>query len=209
MSKRKMKSPDPDNKPIITCIAETCDDCPVDNTLHCHFTARDLMRFFLIVSPSFLLGGVGIYYANSRMLVPWLVIIIGFFGFIEIRAMCSHCPHYAEPDRTLRCWANYGSPKLWKYRPGPMTSMEKVVFGGGFLIVWGYPLVFLLISLQWFLLIVYVLACVGFFIGLRIFFCSQCMNFACPLNAVQHENRRLFFDRNPDIANAWDADIKR
>jgi hypothetical protein len=56
-----MKSPDPDNKPIITCIAETCDDCPVDNTLHCHFTARDLMRFFLIVSPSFLLGGVGIY----------------------------------------------------------------------------------------------------------------------------------------------------
>ncbi|GAJ20475.1 unnamed protein product, partial [marine sediment metagenome] len=25
---------------------------------------------------------------------------------------------------TLKCWANYGSPKLWKYRPGPMSLNE-------------------------------------------------------------------------------------
>jgi hypothetical protein len=204
-----MKPPDPDNKPIATCKAETCDNCPVGKTLHCHFTARDLLRFLLIAAPAFLLGGAGIYNTNSRMLVPWFVIMIGFFGFIEIRAMCSHCPYYAEPDRALRCWANYGSPKIWQYRPGPMTSIEKVVFGGGCIIIWGYPLVFLVMSLQWFLLIVYVLVCAGFFIALRTFFCSQCMNFACPLNAVKHESRRLFFERNPDITQAWDADAKR
>ena len=30
--------------------------------------------------------------------------------------------------KTLKCWANYGSPKLWKYRPGPMSLAEKTVF---------------------------------------------------------------------------------
>jgi hypothetical protein len=48
----------------------------------------------------------------------------GCFGLLEIRVMCSHCPHYAEAGRLLKCWANYGSPKLWAYRPGPMCRME-------------------------------------------------------------------------------------
>jgi len=203
-----MKSPGLSNKPIASCTSATCENCPAGNTLHCHFSRRDLMYFLFIAVPPFVIGGVGIYITHSWMLVPWLVMIIGFFGFIEIRVMCSHCPHYAEPDRSLRCWANYGSPKLWKYRPGPMTLMEKVVFWGGFISIWGYPLLFLLLGLQWFLLIVYVLFCAGFFIALRMFFCSQCMNFACPLNTVKYETRRLFFERNPDIAKAWGADIK-
>jgi len=41
------------NKPIATCISETCDNCTVCKTLHCHFTLRDLIYFLLIVSPSF------------------------------------------------------------------------------------------------------------------------------------------------------------
>jgi hypothetical protein len=204
-----MKSPDPDNKPIATCIAETCDNCPAGKTLHCHFTTRDLLRFLVIAVPAFIIGGAGIYNMSSWVLVPWIVMMIGFFGFIEIRALCSHCPHYGEPHRVLRCWANYGSPKIWRYRPGPMTLMEKSVFWGGFICIWGYPLAFLLMSLQRSLLILYVLVCAGFFIALRTRFCSQCMNFACPLNAVEHENQSLFFERNPDIASAWGVDAKR
>ncbi len=38
----------------------------------------------------------------------------------------------------LKGWANYGMPKLWKYRPGPMTFWEKVIFCTGFGLVWGY-----------------------------------------------------------------------
>jgi hypothetical protein len=135
--------------------------------------------------------------------------VVGYFGFIEIRVMCSHCPHYAEPGSSLKCWANYGSPKIWKYRPGPMTLIEKIVFLGGFIVVWGYPLFFLIPGHQWFLLIVYVLTVAAFFMTLKTFLCSQCINFSCPMNTVQDEVRRLFFERNPEVAKAWGIDINQ
>jgi hypothetical protein len=191
------------NKPRATCVSETCDGCPVQKTLHCHFRPKDLIHFLLVVVPSFLLGGAGIYQMNGWLLIPWLTMIIGYFGLIEIRVLCSHCPHYAESGNSLKCWANYGAPKIWRYRPGPMSLMEKTVLLGGFVIIWGYPLLFLISGLQWFLLIVYGLSVGGFFMTLKIFLCSQCMNFACPLNAVGDEIRRDFFHRNPQVAKAW------
>ncbi len=197
------------NKPISTCISETCDNCTVRNALHCHFTLRDLIHFLVIAFPCFLLGGAGIYQESGWMLIPWLIIIIGYFGFIEIRVMCSHCPHYAEEGSSLKCWANYGSPKIWKYRPGPMTFWEKFIFFAGFALVWGYPLAFLISSFQLFLLIVYLITVAGFFMTLRTFLCSQCMNFACPLNTVNNEVRREFFENNPEVAKAWAIDTKR
>jgi hypothetical protein len=194
------------NKPLATCQAENCRDCRVSKTLHCHFNAMDLAQFYAIVLPSFFLGGAAIYRFGSGFLVPWLVIILGFFGLVEIRVMCSHCPHYAEPGRTLKCWANHGSPKLWKFRPGPMSGLEKGLLSGGFAAVWGYPLAFLLAGPQWFLLIVYVVSSAGFFFALKRFLCSQCINFACPLNGVDDAARQAFFARNPTIAGAWRGD---
>jgi len=202
-----MKFLDPD-KPIATCISETCDNCTVSKALHCHFTLRDLIHFLLIASPPFLLGGAGVYHINGWMLILWLSLIIGYFGFVEIRVMCSHCPHYAEEGTTLKCWANYGSIKIWKYRPGPMTSWEKTIFFIGFALVWGYPISFLISGVQYFLLIVYLLTVAGFFMTLRTFLCSQCINFACPLNTVKNDVRKEFFERNPDVAEAWINDVK-
>lgn len=195
-------------KPIATCEATSCDDCPTDNKLHCHFSLKDWVHFLFISLPPFLLGGAGIYFVNGWMLIPWILFVIAFFGFIEIRVMCSHCPHYAEEEKSLKCWANYGSPKLWDYRPGPMTLIEKIVFFGGFVIVCGYPLLFLLMSSQWFLLIVYAMTTIGFFMTLKLFFCTQCFNFACPLNSVDEEMRRRFFARNPSVAEAWGMQVK-
>jgi hypothetical protein len=197
------------NKPIATCVSESCDNCKVRDSLHCHFTMRDLTHFLLIAFPAFLLGGAGIYHVSGQMLVPWLIIIIGYFGFVEIRVMCSHCPHYAEEGSSLKCWANYGSPKLWKYRPGPMTSREKFIFFAGFVLVWGYPLVFLAYGFQWFLLLVYSITVAGFFMTLRTFLCSQCINCACPMNRVKDGVRRDFFECNPRIAEAWGKEIEK
>lgn len=196
------------NKPINTCVSERCNGCAVRKTLHCHFRPTDLVHFLAIALPAFLLGGAGVYHVSGSILVLWLVMIVGFFGFLEIRVMCSHCPHYAEPDNTLKCWANYGSPKIWNYRPGPMSFMEKFLFFGGFAIIWGYPLIFLLIGMQWFLLIVYVISAVGFFMTLKIFLCSQCINFACPLNGVIDSVKQEFFKQNPEVAKVWGVDVK-
>jgi hypothetical protein len=191
------------NEPLSTCESSSCIDCSASDDLHCHFTLKDWLHFLFIAFPPFLLGGVGIYHVSGWLLVPWLIFLVAFFGFIEIRVMCSHCPHYAEPLKSLKCWANYGSPKLWKYRPGPMNFLEKTVFFTGFMIAWGYPLLFLIFSWQLFLLIVYVLTTVGFFMTLKMFFCSQCINFACPLNSVKMHIRYQFFMKNASIAAAW------
>lgn len=193
-------------KPIATCESGSCDDCPVNEMIHCHFKLRDLIHFLLIALPPFLLGGAGIFHISGWLLIPWLLFVVAFFGFIEIRVMCSHCPHYAELGTSLKCWANYGSPKLWKYRPGPMAIAEKIIFFGGFVIVWGYPLLFLIFTIQVFLLIAYAITTSGFFMTLKLFMCSQCMNFACPLNSVNDEKREQFLNRNPTIAKAWKID---
>jgi len=203
-----MKFLDPNN-PIATCMSKTCDNSTVCQSLHCHFTLKDLIYFLLIVSPSFLIGGAGIYHMNGWFLLPWLILMFGYFGFVEIRVMCSHCPHYAEEGGSLKCWANYGAPKIWKYRPGPMTLWEKIIFLAGFALVWGYPLFFLIFDFQVFLLLVYLLTVGSFFMTLRTFLCSQCINFACPLNTVTNKIRKDFFDRNPRVAKAWNIDINQ
>lgn len=191
------------SRPIATCEASECSECPAGAAIHCHFQGRDLVHFYLICFPSFLVGGAGVWQAGLTPFLVWLGITVGFFGFLEIRVMCSHCPHYAEEGSTLRCWANYGSPKLWKYRPGPMSLPEKVLFFGGLAAVWGYPLVFMTLGQRWSVLVLYLLLMASFFTTLRQFLCSRCMNFACPLNLVPNTAREAFWRRNPVVAQAW------
>lgn len=169
---------------IATCEAKDCVDCPVSESVQCHFRPVHLIYFLLISIPGFLVGGAGILTLGIFPLVIWIAIIVGFFGFVEIRVMCSHCPHYAGKGTILRCWANHGSPKLWKYRPGPMSTIANVVFIGGIIAVWVYPLVFLILERLWLHLGLYGFLTAGFFGTLKMAFCSKCMNFACPLNGI-------------------------
>ncbi len=191
--------------PIATCNARDCSGCAAADHIHCHFRPAELAHFLLICIPTFLIGGFAVLSAGWAPFLIWLAAIFGFFGLVEIRVMCSHCPHYAEEGSTLKCWANHGSPKLCKYRPGPMSTAENVVFFGGFVVVWGYPLAFLVVDGLWFLLGLYVLLTTSFFVTLKMFLCSKCMNFACPLNGVPDEARIMFFERNPSIGRAWNG----
>jgi hypothetical protein len=118
--------------------------------------------------------------------------------------MCSHCPHYAETEtKTLKCWANYGSPKLWKYRPGPMSITEKIVFILGGLLIAIYPLFLIILSQNYPILIVYLILTVVCFYYMRTYMCNHCINFACPANRVDKKIRDNFFDYNPQIRDAW------
>jgi hypothetical protein len=191
------------SKPIATCVAADCAACPVQDKIHCHFCARDLIHFLLISLPGLVIGGAGVLGAGIWHLVLWIAIMLGFFGFVEIRVMCAHCPHYAEEGQTLGCWANYGAPKLWKYRPGPMSLIEKLVFWAGLTVIWGYPLHALIMGEMWFLLVLYILTNAGFFMTLKMFLCARCMNFACPLNSVDQDVRNQFFKCNPSVAQHW------
>jgi hypothetical protein len=193
-------------RPVATCTAGACEDCPVRHRLACHFGPGQLLTFLLVAAPAFVLGGIGIARLSAWCLIPWAVVILGCFGLVEIRVLCTHCPHYAEPGTSsLRCWANYGSPKLWRYRPGPMSRLEKTVFLAALGAVAGYPLAFLVAGAQWLLLAGFFvcLAALGALMAVRM--CSRCMNFACPFNRVQGPVRQAFLERNPSVARVWAA----
>jgi hypothetical protein len=160
-------------KPLPTCSAQTCIDCPIYEKVHCHFQTGDLLHFLSVVTPAFVVEGAGIVSQGIGYLAAWVGIELTYFGLVEIRVMCSHCPHYAEHGKTLQCWANYGSPRLWKYRPGPMNRIEKGVFLGGIAMTMGRSM------------------------------CTHCMNFACPFNQVKEKVRTRFFERDPAVAEAW------
>lgn len=191
-------------KPLSTCFSRDCEGCPLQERLQCHFGPRELLRFFGIAFPPFILGGIGIARINPWLLLPWIGLAIGYFGFVEILVMCSHCPHYAEPgSKSLQCWANYGSLKLWKYNPGPMTRVEKFIFFAGLVLIAGYPLATLIYGQQWGLLVLFSITTGGMAALMRRLMCSRCMNFACPLNQVDHIVREAFFARNSTVAQAW------
>lgn len=195
----------PSDQPIITCRAAGCNDCPVAGSLQCHFGGKQLARFLMVALPPFVLGGVGIGLLNWALLIPWVAFILAYFGLIEIRVMCSHCPHYAETGTTsLKCWANYGSPKLWRYRPGPMSRGETIVFLAGLVLIFAYPAVVLALTSRWVLFAVYLASTVALGMVLHAGMCVRCINFACPLNRVDQDVRQAFFQRNPDVARAWE-----
>lgn len=191
-------------RPLETCQEQSCDNCNVKKEIHCHFNSNQAKKFLLSVVPAMMVGLIGIYMYNPLLIIIWLVICFLYFGLIEIRVMCSHCPHYAEPEtKTLKCWANYGSPKLWKYRPGPMSILEKIVFILGGLLIAVYPLLLIILSQNYPILVVYLILIVVCFYYMRTYMCNQCINFACPANRVDKKVREKFFQHNPQIRDAW------
>lgn len=194
---------DPD-KTLYTCGAENCKGCEISERLVCHFNIKQLILFMLMAVPVLFVTGFFIYQFNPFLLIPWIIFNILFFGFIEIRVMCSHCPHYAEPGiKFLKCWANYGSPKLWKYRPGPMSIFEKVVFYAGFIIIFAPPVILLILQKSYLFLILYIMLITAWKLGLNVYYCNRCINFACPFNNVKSEIRDKFLKKNIDIGKAW------
>ena len=186
------------NPPIKTCSISTCKSCDIQTKTNCNFNISQLLQFYLISLPSFIIGGVFLYSHNAAALYIWLLIIASFFLVIEIRVLCSHCPHYERSFIFLNCWANYGAPKLWKYRPGPMNLLEKYILIFGFMVVWGYPLVFLFLLKNWLVFAVYLSSVALFFIILRKKNCARCINFSCPLNNADLNTKKIFFRNNPN-----------
>ncbi|MCF7832134.1 MAG: hypothetical protein K9N05_00985 [Candidatus Marinimicrobia bacterium] len=192
-------------QPLHTCKEEKCDGCPVSEKLVCHFNGKQLTWFLLLAFPIFGLGGYGIFTFNVWIFAAWIAMILLYFLLIEIRVMCSHCSHYAEPELTsLKCWANYGAPKLWKYRPGPMSFMEKFIFFAGLIIIFSAPAAAFGLQERFWFMGIYIFAVILGFAFLHIFLCKHCMNFACPMNAVKKKDREDFFDKNPGVKDAWE-----
>jgi hypothetical protein len=182
-----------------------CEGCPLEGRLRCRFRARDLLHFLAMFGGFALPAIIGVIRGGyGWYLLGWFGFALVFFELWEIRILCSHCPYYAEQGHTLHCIANYGSLKVWTYRPGPMSRSEKVQLWIGFAILTGYPFPFLLLGGQFIFALLALWGAGLFFWTLRRYVCSECVNFSCPLNRVPKEMVDEYLRRNPTMRAAWE-----
>ncbi len=186
--------------------SQVCEHCSIENDLKCKFQKKHLFSFiasFLIFAIPSVIGVIISGY--GWFLIGWIVFCLFFFNFWETRILCRHCPFYAEEGTTLHCIANYGCYKLWKYSPKPMNNSEKIQLFIGFLILGGYPLVFMILA-ELYLFLLLSLAGLLVFFGLLLFTtCTKCINFSCPLNRVPKHIVDAYLKQNPIMKNAWEA----
>jgi len=196
-----------------------CDACDLRDRLHCRWDAAVLGRFLIPASAFSVVAAFGVGLASFvtgawGMLAAYLAFFVLFFVFIEIRVLCSHCPYYGRDGFFLRCLANQGSLKFWRYRPQAMTWLERTVLLVGFAFYGGFPLAAQAYGI-WYLVSpigggerVMVLAAAGvaaatlvalvvFATVLAVYFCPRCVNFSCPLNRVPPPVRDEYRDINP------------
>lgn len=175
----------------------------------CRYEKRDTVHFFMIILPFFVttIGGI-IISGHAGWLFGWLVYMLFFFFVWEARVLCSHCPYWAGNGRVLKCHANYGVIKFWRYHPEPMNRSEKIQFLIGGLLLILYPLIILVIGGEYLLAVIGLVSAFSFGYLLWRNICDRCINFSCPLNHVPQKTRQAFFERNEMIARAWEEKRK-
>lgn len=182
-----------------------CNECDIKGKLICHFHRKYLLSFlglfFIFAITSF----IGVIVAGyGWFLLGWIGFWLFFFEVWEIRILCSHCPYYTENSRTIHCIANYGSLKLWKYHPEPMNLSEKIQLIIGFIILMGYPLIFMILGHQFIFLLISIIEIFVFFSFLIIRRCGNCVNFSCPFNRVKQEIVKTFLEKNSAMKKVWE-----
>jgi hypothetical protein len=204
MDRSTLKPNNPHN--ICSWNSETdCEDCNASKDLNCRFSFKKLFQFYFIFLPFAIPAIIGVRQSGySSYLTGWLVMAVIFFGFWEIYILCSHCPYYALKGFAIKCIANYGCPKFWRYQPGPITKSKKIQLVVGFIIMSGYPFIFMILGNQLLFLVLSLCGLFLFFGALFKFTCTKCINFSCVFNRVPKNKVDAYLKRNPIMAKAWE-----
>jgi len=204
-----------------------CTNCNNQEKLACKWDKKILSGFHAIGFPPLLIAIFGMVLVGILTGIWWfLIAYVIYFPVMLIvfegRSLCSHCPYWAEDSKTLHCLANHGNPKLWRYHPEPMNKFEQ--FTLYFLIAtifFVFPLAAMGYGI-WFTSIHYVeyglislLGLIGITVAslltsvtlvavLKVFFCSKCVNFSCPLNTVSKPVIDEYLKKNDVMRKAWE-----
>ncbi len=209
------------------CIANedsNCSDCELKKILICKDENNFANKFF-IGNTAYRVVALTILYlagllVNQYWLMPvYLVGIVLIFFVLEPRLLCSHCPYYEKEGKVLKCWALRGMPKLWKYRPEPITKPEKIAMLalGTFVdlfplvgIAWGIfefilnPFDNLTIGIPLVILtVIFILIMAYFTKNLLGNACQKCPNFSCAMNKTPPNILEAFLKKNPKMEEAW------
>lgn len=204
-----------------------CSECGLQWQLGCRYDRREFLFFVLNQIPSLVMASFGLVLIGLLAETWWpLVVFVGacivLWGLgLETRVLCSHCPYWAEDSKSLRCWALTGSPKIWRYRPGPMSRVEKGIIVGFFSFLMAFPVLvegygiwllageyatqglYALMGMVG-ITVATLLAGGQFFLILKYHYCRRCVNFSCPLNRVPKSLVDAYLRRNPVMREAWE-----
>ena len=188
-----------------------CGDCQLSEEIFCHPQLKYMLFFALPLLIAIVPVTLGIIISDFHPImkliffVGWIAYAFFFFFILESYVICNHCPYYAnESQRVLHCTIDKGKLKTGKYNPGPTTTTEKIIFAIGALILIGYPVPFLIIGGLFVPLIFLIIGAIAWMVSIQLKVCTDCINFACPLNRVPKSIRDEFIKRNPIIRKAWE-----
>ena len=106
---------------------------------------------------------------------------------VLLKFYCTHCPHYIQSAKTLKCMFFWGIPKIFMPEPGPLKALDKVVALLSMLVIILLPLYWLLLAPD--LMIIYVLSVGVMGATLKRYECRRCTYFQCPSNSVPEDLR--------------------
>ncbi len=212
------------NQPCIAAKPKGCADCDLEEVIMCSFSKKETVGF-VIGNTLYRLTAIALFvFAGVLTGIWWMmwaygILVASVFIIIEPRLLCSHCPFYTMKGKVLKCGGLWGMPKIWKYRPEPISTSEKrVMLILGSFIDLG-PFIGLGMGIYgWikqpegnlWLGIGMTITAVVFF-GLVYYFgkillgdrCKRCPNFSCQMNAVPEKYITLFLQRNEVMRAAW------
>ena len=202
-------------KNICNLEASSCQQCSVNGKLMCKFDIKDTIYFIIPVLSVWAVWVIGILQGfisgglNILQLIflfsSYIGYLIFFFQVWENKILCSHCPYYAfEDDKTIKCYANYGLYKAWKYNPAPMSPSEKIQFIIGILIFAGFPLISLLLLEMYIYFGISLILSIIWIVTMHFLSCSKCPNFSCPLNAAPKNIVDDYLTHNTVMRKAWE-----
>ena len=148
---------------------------------------------------SFLGLGSFVLTEGALMLVPYFLISMLFFaGGVEWYVLCRHCPCYEYSgkehgkENRFYCLANWGSPKIFEYKPGRISRLGQATF-----LIWtGFYLLFPVVYLldRWELVLIQFVVASTFISSLRHWGCAHCPNSGCVLNCADQESKKRFLE---------------
>jgi len=181
----------------------------------CRFEIKDTIYFIIPVLGNWITWVVGIiqgFFSGGLSLFQLIFFFTSYVGYLvfffliwENKILCSHCPYYAfEDEKSVKCYANYGIYKAWKYNPSPLSRSERIQFLISISIFAGYPFIFLLLAKMYIYSIISLIFAILWLLSMHYLSCAKCPNFSCPLNNVPKDIVDAYLRQNPVMRKAWE-----
>jgi hypothetical protein len=206
-----------------------CSGCSFQASQSCQRGNRSRMAVFWVALPVFVATSFGSLTASALATGAWwpvplhLLFWIFYYGAVELLLHCPHCPYWNDTDERITCLLHNRLPKpggaffnkLLRYNPAPYSRKEQLGLMSCNIYSLFFPLVIaahglhaaygsskllgIVIATS-----VYIVAACWFVFRMRSSFCTQCLNFSCPMNTQPEIRVRDYLDKNPVLKQVWE-----